>query len=215
MKATDRGAARRALVVPWLGATALLLAGCVPLDAPEPVPIPSHSVPAPIQSASAIPTGWEDCQDPVATAGEALVEGWKVFAVMAVDTGPGGISGTTLLDGAYSPLITFEDEGPQDMARFTGTISEDIGFPVDGLLSGVESLETTFQDVEGEGRIVTYRAVEEASLPFTLACGNEEARGTLHTWNNAESGILDCTLAPEEPAGSPAALAREEYCLKG
>ncbi len=62
---------------------------------------------------------------------------------------------------------------------------------------------------------VTYRAVEEASLPFTLACENGEARGTLRTWTNTESGILDCTRAPEEPAGSPTALVREEYCLKG
>ena len=212
MKATVHGAARRALVVAPLAAAALLLAGCVPLDGPGPSQNPP--VPAPSQSASAIPGGWEDCQDPVVTTGVALVEGWKVFAVMAVDTGPGGISGTTLLDGAYSPLIFFNDEGSQDLARFTGTISEHTDFPVDGVLSGVESLETTFQDVEGKGRIVTYRAVEEASLPFTLACGNEEARGTLHTWNNTEFGILDCALAPEEPVGSPAALTRKEYCLK-
>ena len=127
MQTTGRGASRQALVVPSLSAATLLFAGCVPLDAPDPVPpqIPSVSS---MRSASAIPTGWEDCQDPVATAGEALVEGRKVFAVMAVDTGPGGISGTTLLDGTYSPVITFEDEGPQDMARFTGKIGEDTGF---------------------------------------------------------------------------------------
>ncbi|GAA1882290.1 hypothetical protein GCM10009715_30860 [Paeniglutamicibacter psychrophenolicus] len=212
MKATVRGAARRALVVPSLAAAVLLLAGCVPLD--DPGPLQDPPVAAPAQSASAIPGAWEYCQDPVATAGELLIGGWKVFAAMEVVTDANGHSGHLVLDGDYLPVITFDGDGPPDLTRFTQKISEDTGFPADGFLEGVDRVEMAVEEAPENGRIVSFSAVEEASLPFTLSCGNNEARGTLRTWNNTEFGIIDCTLAPEEPDGSPAALAREEFCPK-
>lgn len=212
MKETVHGAARRALVVPALAVAVLLLAGCVPLDDPGPSQNPPVS--APVQSALANPGAWEHCQDPVATAGEARIGGWKVFAAMEVESDANGQSGHLLLDSDYFPVITFDGDGPPDLSRFTQKISEDTGFPADGFLEGVDTVETAFEQATKNGRVVSYSAVEEAILPFTLACGTTEARGTLRTWNNNESGILDCTLAPEEPAGSPAALARETYCPK-
>ena len=131
---------------------------------------------------------------------------------MEVETDATGQSGHLVLDGDYLPVITFDGDGPPDLTRFTSTIGEDTGFPADGFLEGVDRLEMTLEEAPENGRIVSFSAVEEASLPFTLACGDQEARGTLRTRNNTETGVLDCTLAPEEPAGSPTALAREEFC---
>ena len=215
MKTWHRGA----LAVLPLAATTPLLAGCVPLDTPAPTSAAAsaHSSDEAHAISPSDPTpdadGWEHCIGPVVESRTPTNEGWIITTAVEMDTTSGSEVHRVLLDEHFGTSLTYDSAVPE-AARFTVQIGQTMGYPVRDVGGGLAEVLNMQRSIKEPSKTLGYRAVEKLSIPFTLVCGNQGAAGIAHSWNTTETGVIDCTLAPAEPAGSPAALAREDYCPK-
>ncbi|MFL4473017.1 hypothetical protein ACIPVK_03345 [Paeniglutamicibacter sp. MACA_103] len=214
MTAYDRSTRRPPVGLLPLAATALLLAGCVPLDGPVPGATATDPAPAPGVAPATARLGGADCEEPVVTAGEASNGGWKIIAAMELDTTSGREKSTVFLDEPFGASLIWDGNGP-GTDRFTEAIGEAIGYPTVEVIEGLDRITTMFTGLREPDRTLGYRAVEQVSVPITLVCGNQGARGTVNTWSNIETGLIDCSLPANEPPSMPSAMARERYCPEG
>lgn len=189
--------------------TALLLAGCVPLD--EPTPGPDTAETAASLTPTAEPTNWDDCGEPTISHAEPAEKGWRIIGAMELKIQDGSRSTTEYFTRSLAPSIVWEGSG-QPSDRFTEQISEVIEYPTTRVIVGHESVADMFQGVKDPGTTLGYRAVEEISVPITLSCGDLVAFGTVNTWMNNETGIIDCSLPAEGEPELPSNMVRKQWC---
>lgn len=189
--------------------TALLLAGCVPLD--EPTPSPATSETASSLTPAAEPTSWDDCGEPTISHAEPAEKGWRIIGAMELKIKGDSRSTTEYFTRSQAPSIVWEGSG-QPADRFTEQIGEVIEYPTTGVIFGHEAVAGMFQGIKDPGTTLGYRAVEEISVPITLSCGDHVAFGTVNTWMNNETGIIDCSLPAEGDPELPSNVARKQWC---
>jgi hypothetical protein len=197
-----------------LAATALLLAGCVPLDGPVPGATATDPAPDPSVAPASARLGGADCEEPVVTAGETSNGGWKIIAAMELDTTSGREKSTVFLDEPFGASLIWDGNGP-GTDRFTEAIGQAIGHPTVEVIDGLDRIDAMLRSLQEPERTLAYRAVEQVSVPITLVCGSQGVRGTVNTWRNIETGLIDCSLPATESPGKPIAMARERYCPEG
>lgn len=211
MKATGRSNRSPSMAILPLVATALLLAGCVPLDGPEPPPPVSASPSAPAPRAVGDPNNWASCEDPVITSGPPREEGWRIIGAMELDTTSGGRETTQYLSESHGATITWDGAGPST-GRFTEDIGDTIGYPTLGGIEGLDGVVELLESIEEPTKALGYQAVRQVSVPITLECGNLSDQGRVNSWTDKERGVLDCAESEGEIIDSPIPLALESYC---
>ena len=208
---TGRSTRRPSMVLLSLAAAMPLLAGCVPLDEPEPTPSASESRSAVATTAEGDPSSWASCEDPVITSGPPREVGWRIIGAMELDTISGGRNSTQYLSESYGATISWDGARPST-ARFTKEIGDTIGYPTLGGIEGLDGVAELLESIEQPTKTLGYQAVRQVSVPITLACGDLYARGTVNSWKDKERGVFDCSENEGEIVDSPIPMARDKYC---
>ncbi|PQZ90305.1 hypothetical protein CQ018_15055 [Arthrobacter sp. MYb227] len=207
------------LKIATIWSVSLLLAGCVPLDSPE----PSASSVSAFESALNFPPDsvtphspedeWNACTDPVIKPGKPVKSQWKIITLAERDTRSGLIEETLLHDETHSMSLSFDVEIPNG-ARFNQQISDALEAPVSGEIGGPDQIWNSLRSVKESSVLLGFSAFKPLTIPFSMGCENQFTFGELYTWNNSEFGILDCSLKPSESAESAPAFVRKTYCTE-
>lgn len=202
-------------VIPLL-ALSMFLGGCTPLeqDAKDPAPAGSPSAmttPTPTAEAET----WENCKDPVVTAGEEKAAGWKFVSARLKTVGTGSEETQDLLFEPFLPSISWNAGGPTSN-RFEEQVSEATGKSLNEATDGIKQMDELLGQMNDKGVYVAYKTIEKAVIPLSISCGSTLAsKGTLNASYVAGTGILDCSLSwdkdKDKSQVSPSE-AKEKFC---